>query len=284
MKVLVTGATGFIGNYVIEELLEKNIEVIATSTNINKAKTFDWFKKVNYFPFVFSNKIEINLFEYFNKPNALIHLAWQGLPNYKADFHLTENLPQQKLFLSNLIENGLRNITVTGTCFEYGMQEGELSEAMICIPDNAYAQAKHELNLFLQELCLTKPLLSKWVRLFYMYGKGQNPKSLISQLDAAIENNESLFNMSGGEQVRDFLRVEEVAKNIVTIALQNKFVGVINCCSGYPITVKQFVENYLKATNRKINLNLGYYPYPDFEPFAFWGNNTKLNKILNEAY
>ncbi len=282
MKVLVTGATGFIGNYVINELLQRNIKVIASSTNIDKAKTCTWFNKVTYIPFTFSTEASTNLFEYFNKPNKLIHLAWQGLPNFKADFHLTENLPQQKIFLKNIIDSGLTDITVTGTCFEYGMQEGELNEEMECKPDNTYAKAKHELHLFLQQLCLTKPLLNKWIRLFYMYGKGQNSKSLISQLDAALENNEAIFNMSGGEQIRDFLPIEEVAKNIVTIALQNKFVGTINCCSGKPIAVKQFVLDYLKTKNKNIELNLGYYPYPDFEPLKFWGSAEKLNKITNQ--
>lgn len=275
MKVLVTGATGYIGNYVIEELLKRGIDVIATSTNIEKSKSTNWFNKVQYIPFTFSKNVDINLFEYFNQPDILIHLAWQGLPNYKADFHLTENLLQQKIFLQNLLENGLKNLTVTGTCFEYGMQQGELNETLECKPDNAYAKAKNELRLYLEQLNINL----KWVRLFYMYGKGQNPKSLIAQLDSALVNNDSVFNMSGGEQVRDFLPIEEVAQNIVNIALQSRVTGVINCCSGKPITVKQFVLDYLKEKNKEIKLNLGYYPYPNFEPMSFWGNNNKLKSI-----
>lgn len=275
-KILVTGATGFIGNYVIEQLLQRNFSVIATSSNIEKAKQFSWFNKVKYVEFDF-NKLDnnINYFEYFNKPESLIHLAWQGLPNYKADFHITQNLPSHKLLLNNLITNGLHNITVTGTCFEYGLQEGELNENMECKPDNAYAIAKNELRIYLEKFAINL----KWVRLFYMYGKGQNPKSLIAQLETALENNEQLFNMSGGEQVRDFLPVEKVAANIVNIAMQTNVGGVINCCSGNPITVKQFVLDYLNKRNKKIELNLGYYPYSDFEPMSFWGNNNKLNSI-----
>lgn len=281
MKVLVTGATGFIGNYVIEELLKRNVDIIATSTNIDKAKTTSWFTKVQYIPFTFSKNLDINLFEYFNQPDILIHLAWQGLPNYKADFHLTENLPQQKIFLQNLIENRLKNITVSGTCFEYGMQEGELCETMECKPDNAYAIAKNELRIYLEKLQQKQPFSFKWIRLFYMYGKGQSPKSLISQLDAALENGDEVFNMSGGEQIRDFLPIEQVAQNLVDIALQKKVEGIINNCSGKPITVKDFVQQYLQSKNKNIELNLGYYPYPDFEPFEFWGNNERLKSIYN---
>ena len=85
--------------------------------------------------------------------------------------------------------------------------------------------------------------------------------------------------MSGGEQTRDFLPVDKVAEYIVTIAMQTKTTGIINCCSGVPVTVKQLVSNYLKTKNKSIKLNLGYYPYPDFEPMHFWGDNSKLKSI-----
>lgn len=282
MKVLVTGATGFIGNYVIEELLMQNIKVVATSSKVTKAKEKSWFSKVEYYPFNFNIDNLQNLYDYFNKPTHLIHLAWQGLPNYNEDFHLKECLPQQKNFLNNLINNGLHDITVTGTCFEYGMQEGELKETIDCKPANNYAIAKNELRIHLEKFKKEANLSFKWLRLFYMYGNGQNSKSLIPQLNDALQKKEPIFNMSGGEQIRDFMSVEEVAKNIVTIALQNKIEGLINCCSGNPITVKQFVLNYLKTKNATIKLNLGYYPYPNFEPFKFWGNTEKLNKIINK--
>ena len=109
--------------------------------------------------------------------------------------------------------------------------------------------------------------------------QGQNPNSLLSQLDRALVNGDAVFNMSGGEQVRDYLPVEKVAENIVKIALQQNVTGIINCCSGKGITVKEFVENYLKEKNKTITLNLGYYPYADYEPMSFWGDDRKL-KIL----
>ena len=114
-----------------------------------------------------------------------------------------------------------------------------------------------------------------------MYGKGQNPNSLFSQLDRALENNERVFNMSDGEQLRDYLPVESVAKYIVKIALQNKYNDIINCCSGKPISIRRLIEDYLKKKNRAINLNFGYYSYPEYEPIAFWGNDSILKLILS---
>jgi dTDP-6-deoxy-L-talose 4-dehydrogenase (NAD+) len=280
-KVLVTGATGFIGNYVIEELLKQGCAVVASSANPIKAKDKNWFKKVQYIPFDLKQfDLATNYQNYFDQPDLVIHLAWEGLPNYKASFHIEENLPRHFAFIKNLVANGQKDITVTGTCFEYGMQEGCLSEEMETRPANPYAIAKDGLRKQIQGLQQEYVFYFKWVRLLYMYGAGQNPNSLLSQLDRALENGEAVFNMSGGEQIRDYLPVEKVAANITAIALQQNITGMINCSSGKGISVKEFVQNYLKEKNKNIVLNFGYYPYPDYEPMNFWGDNEKLKKIV----
>ena len=184
--------------------------------------------------------------------------------------------------LHNLISNGLKDITLTGTCLEYGMQEGCMSEDMPVYPSNPYAIAKDELRKYMEALQQQHSFSFKWIRLFYMYGKGQNQNTLLSQLDKALQNGEIVFNMSGGEQTRDYLPVEKVAENIVNIALQNNVEGIINCCSGIPVTIKEFVEAYLQATGKMIKLNLGYYPYTNYEPMHFGGSTEKLNEILSK--
>ena len=130
-KILITGATGFIGKFVIEELLKNNYQVIATSSAKEKATKKNWFTQVDYIEFnlkEFDNTV--NYQQYFNYPDAVIHLAWEGLPNYKSAFHTEENLPRHFAFIKNLVTNGQKNITITGTCFEYGMQQGCLTESM----------------------------------------------------------------------------------------------------------------------------------------------------------
>lgn len=280
-KVLVTGATGFIGNYVVQQLLQRDVAVIASSANAQKAGTFSWYNKVQYIPFQFENfDPAINYYRFFGEPDLMIHLAWEGLPNYKSSFHTDINLPRHFALLQNLVQHGLTDLAITGTCFEYGMQEGCLREDMPVFPANPYALAKNMLREQLQAFQQQHPFSLKWIRLFYMFGKGQNPNSLLSQLDKALAAGESVFNMSGGEQERDYLPVEKVAEYIATIAGQQQITDIINCCSGQPVKVKDFVNDYLAQKKQTIMLNLGYYPYPDYEPMRFWGNNTKLKNIL----
>lgn len=282
MKILVTGATGFIGNYVINELLKGDYEIIATARSKKKDIYSSWLHKVTYFS-ANLNEDKKDWFTFFNEPDKLIHLAWENLPNYKELFHFERNLPNNYLFLKNLIENGLGDITVTGTCFEYGFQEGELSEEQIPIPNNPYGIAKNTLRIFLEELQKNKNFKLKWIRLFYPYGKGQSPTSILSLLDEAIDDGDQVFNMSGGEQLRDYLPINIMAEYITKIAMYKDNIGVINCCSGKPISVRKLVENHLiERENTDMQLNLGYYPYPTHEPMAFWGCRKKLEKLMKK--
>jgi len=273
MKILVTGATGFIGRYVVERLLKRSCDVIATS--LEEVASLP----CRYMP---ANLKEsgISWFERFEHPDAVIHLAWEGLPNYNELFHIERNLPVSYYFLKNLIESGVKNINVIGTCFEYGLQEGCLSEDLPPKPITTYGVAKNTLRIFLEELRKKQDFDLKWIRLFYLYGTGQSKNSILELLKSALERGDEVFNMSGGEQLRDYLPVETVAENIVKIALQNEVQGIINNGSGQPISIRRLVEEFLKRENKNIDLKLGYYPYTAYEPLAFWANTEKLRGLL----
>ncbi|OGV32592.1 MAG: epimerase [Lentisphaerae bacterium GWF2_45_14] len=280
MKILVTGASGFIGSHVVKRLLSLGHEVVATARNQEKIRTFDWADKIRFIQSDL-NEAKDNYFDFFENPDICIHLAWEGLPDYKSLFHIERNLPANYAFIKNMLANGLKDITVTGTCFEYGMQNGPLSENMLTIPNTPYSLAKDTLRKFIEQLKKTMEFNFKWVRLFYLYGEGQSSRSLFSQLAAALKNGDEVFNMSGGEQLRDYLSVDEVASGIVKTALQKKVTGIINCCSGKPVSVRKLVDDYIAASGRSIRLNPGYYPYADYEPMAFWGEHKKIDSIEN---
>lgn len=281
MKVLVTGSTGFIGRYVVPLLLNHELDVVATSRDKKKARQFDWYNEVEYIPCDISNS-SIDFFSFFGEPEIIIHLAWDGLPNYKSPFHVEKNLPANCLFLKNFLDGGVKKMVATGTCYEYGMQCGCLSEDMATLPVTQYGLAKDTLRKYLEMLIPEYNVSFNWVRLFYMYGDGQNEYSLVPQLKKAILSGDTIFNMSGGEQLRDYLNAETVAEYICRIALQTEINGVLNCCSGKPISIRRFVEKIISEMNSDISPNPGYYPYPDYEPLAFWGDVSRLKKIIGD--
>lgn len=283
MKVLVTGATGFIGRHVVAELLRQGgCQVVATSLNQAKAEKCEWYRQVQYVPCNLhqASPDDYNLFA---QPDILIHLAWPGLPNYHQRFHFEENLPADYAFLKNMVASGLKRLIITGTCFEYGLQNGCLGEDTLAQPVTNYALAKDTLRKFMEALLVDYPEVSfAWLRLFYMFGLGQNPKSLLGQLEETIQNKEPVFNMSGGEQLRDYLPVETVARYIARLAVLAEVTGIINVCSGQPVSVRKMVEDWINTRDVAIKLNLGHYPYVNYEPMAFWGDNKKLLKLLKE--
>ena len=278
---MVTGATGFVGRHVVSELLTRGHSVIAVARDLKRAQEMPWFERVEF--------IECDLHENFQTllnaeylPDVLVHLAWPGLPNYQDFFHINKNLPVDLTFLEAVVKSGVSHVMVAGTCLEYGMQYGPLTEIMDTKPSTPYGFAKDALRKALQLLQEEKQFTLQWMRLFYIYGEGQNKKSLLAQLDRAIDEGGVVFNMSSGDQLRDYLPIQEVAKNFV-IALENPQVeGVINCCSGSPISVFDLVQQRCLAKASNIKLNRGYYPYPSYEPLAFWGVPEKLSLLSLE--
>lgn len=275
MKIAMTGASGFIGRHVLTDLLKQGVEIVAVTRGTLPAELSRVVRTV---------KVDIsrpipNCFEKIGCPEILIHLAWDGLPNYKSLHHFETELPRQYHFLKTMVESGLPSLLVTGTCFEYGKQSGSLSEEMLAKPNNPYGYAKNALRLQLEFLQSTNPFSLTWARLFYMYGQGQSNTSLFTKLKEAVVRGDKVFNMSGGEQLRDYLPVGEIARQIVRLAMLKRNIGVVNICSGEPVSVRKLVERWLHENNWKIELNLGHYPYPDYEPMAFWGDSSRIDSI-----
>lgn len=275
-KIAVTGASGFIGRHVLAELKRHPVDVVAVTRDAGSIADAGSSIQVVEMDIA---QTGADSYERLGRPDVLIHLAWDGLPNYKSLHHFENQLPKQYRFLKALIEAGLPALLVAGTCFEYGMQSGALSEDMVPSPCTSYGYAKDALRRQLEFLGSAGSYKLIWARLFYVYGDGQSKNSLFQQLQAAVRRGDRKFNMSGGEQLRDYLPVKEVAHLILKLALCG-YGGVFNVCAGEPISVRRLVENWIQQNASGIKLNLGHYPYPDYEPMAFWGNSSKLKACL----
>ena len=280
LNILVTGATGFIGRHVLDRLREENVSVTVLSRDLSRLSDL----KNCYDHAIEMNIADAsdNIYELTGSPDILIHLAWEGLPDYYSLHHYEQVLPQQYTFLKSMISGGLKSILVTGTCFEYGMQNGCLSEDAPAMPDNPYGFAKDTLHRQLLYLNKEIPFVLTWCRLFYIWGEGQSEKSLYSQLSAAIARGDRIFNMSEGDQLRDYLHVKDIADYLVQLALKNNKSVTVNIGSGRPISIRKLIENWIELNHWNIELNPGFYPYPTYEPMEFWADTTRLKQLLNQ--
>ena len=167
-----------------------------------------------------------------------------------------------------------------GTCAEYGKRNGELKETFKTKPLNNYAKAKDKLKKSLFNFFKNDKTIILWGRLFYVYGKDQKSRTVYGQLSNAIKSRTKVFNMTKGDQIRDYLNVKDVSKIIYKILINSKKSEVINICSGNPISLKSHVKKWIKNKACKLKINYGFYKNSNKEIKRFWGSTKKLNKLL----
>jgi len=280
MRVAVTGASGFVGRHVLAELRKRPLEIVAVTRTPERLDRSAG--ELEVVRMDLAERIE-DPHRLLGSPDVLMHLAWGGLPNYRDAFHLERELPAQRRFLEDCVLGGLGRLAVSGTCFEYGLRPGELDEGMPADPVTAYGQAKDRLRAHLERLRENRPFELAWMRLFYLYGEGQYPRSLYPLLMAAIDRGERTFDMSPGDQSRDYLPMTEAARLMVDLALRPGHVGVVNVCSGDPVRVADLAQRWLDERRAGIALNLGRLDYAKDEPLHFWGSRRRLDTLLAVA-
>lgn len=275
MKIAIIGASSFVGKNLILLLIKKKIEVVATynksKKKLIKSKFIEW-KKLD----ISLNKI--NHYKFLGNPDVVINLAWRDIPNYLSKSHL-KTYVFQKRFNKNLIKNGLQNLIVLGTCYEYGNVKGKISENFNCRPTIPYSIAK--LKLLKSILILKKKYEFKftWLRPFFVYGFNEKRKTLYSIIKEIDKGKKIKINVCG-KLIRDFLSVNYLVNIIIKILKLNKDVGILNVCSGKKTTIRNFIKKNLRNKNKINDINMNAKNPNFFEPKFFWGSTKKLRKIL----
>lgn len=214
------------------------------------------------------------------RPTHVILLSWPGLPNYQEPFHVTRNLPACVELIEQLAGAGLKRLVVSGTCYEYGLQNGPLKEEQLTDPVNCYAIAKDTLRRTIERRYSVQDLQWCWVRIFYPYGHGQNPRSFLASLQRALDRGEPSFSMSSGRQVRDFVPVSQVARLLLRLATHHDAHGIYNCGSGQPISLRELAEERISKSAASTLLRVGVVPDRLDEPLAFWADTSKSDTLI----
>lgn len=272
-KVLVTGANGYLGRHVVKELLNRGYEVLAADFRYDGVDE----RAIRVEEPIFSGKE--NIYELMGKPDVCIHLAWRNGFVHNDDSHILD-LPSHYTFIKNMIAGGLKSISIMGTMHEVGYWEGAVDEHTPTNPISLYGIAKDALRNITFNLTMNKDVSVHWLRAYYIMGDDLKNNSIFSKLVQAEQEGKEKFPFTSGKNKYDFITVQELAKQIVAASVQDQITGIINVCTGEPISLADKVESFIKENDFKIKLEYGAYPDRPYDSDAIWGDATKIRKIL----
>ncbi len=275
MKILVTGANGYIGSKVVRELCDSGVDVVATDFRNNNIDSRAKFVEADIF------KDNDNWFEFFEEPDVCLHLAWRDGFIHISDKHMLD-LSSHYRFLTNLISHGLPKVAAMGTMHEVGYHEGAIDENTPCNPLSQYGIAKNALRKSLELYSSQHNCMFQWLRAYYIYGDDSFGNSIFCKIRKAVEEGKTEFPFTSGKNKYDFIHVDELARQIAASVIQDKILGIINVCSGKPITLAEQVEWYIKKNKLPIKLDYGRYPDRPYDSPCIYGDDTKIKKIMED--
>lgn len=272
-KIAVTGAGGYIGRHTVSALLDMGAEVIAADIAIDGIDPRAVALKMD----VFSENTDI--YRKLDCPDACLHMAWRDGFIHDSPLHMG-CLSAHYQFIRNMLDGGLKQLAVMGTMHEVGYYEGSIDENTQCNPISMYGIAKDALRRSTFHMVEGTDVVLQWLRAFYIYGDDRKNHSVFSKLLEADEDGKEFFPFNSGTNKYDFIHVKDLAKQLAASVMQTEVDGIINCCTGNPVSLAQKVENFIKEKKLKIKLQYGVFPDRPYDSPGEWGNPDKINKIL----
>ena len=271
MRIMVTGADGYIGRGVVSQLLDAGHKVMAMGL-CSCGLSHDNLEE--HVGDVFSYDFQSN-----ENPDVLLHLAWRNGFSHNDISHL-DDLSKHYLIIKAALEAGVKRIAVMGSMHEVGYHEGAVDENTPCNPTTPYGVAKNALRQLTGELCRQHGAQMQWLRGFYLVSNDGRGCSIFSKIVAAEREGKDEFPFTSGRCKYDFLPYEEFCRQVVAVVEQDEVNGIINICSGEPISLGDYIEHFINDNG--FSIKLGYDKSPDrpYDSPAIWGDAAKIRKIL----
>ncbi len=280
MRVLLTGAGGFIGAQVARALLTRGAEVHAVVRDRSRAPRLD----------AIASELTIHEADLVDpaatarviaasEPDTCVHGAWYAVPGKYLD--APENLTHVAAstdLAQRLVHAGCKRLVGLGTCFEYDTSLGSLlRESSPTRPRFLYAASKLALHDMLSAYAPLAKLGFAWCRIFYQYGPMEARERLVPHVIDRLLGGQTAETSEGG-QVRDFLHVADVGAAIATVAL-SELEGAVNIGSGVPVTVREVVEAIARLCGAEDRVRFGALPYRANDPMHVCADVTRLASL-----
>lgn len=272
MRILVTGANGYLGQGIVKRLLDDGVNVVATDFSVQNVDK----RAVALCCDLFSVE---NPFDYFKKPDVVLHLAWRDGFVHNSLSHIND-LPKHFKFLNKMIQNEVSRIAITGSMHEIGFFEGSIDETTPTNPLSLYGVSKNALRQAIQLQCEQNHKTFQWLRGYYIVGNTEYGSSIFSKITQSEKQEKKLFPFTTGKNQWDFIDYDEFCMQVAATVEQETINGIINICSGHPEKLSDRVERFIKENGYKIKLDYGKYPDRPYDSKAVWGNEKKIQAIL----
>ncbi len=275
--ILVTGASGYIGRHVVRALKDRGAQVICVDRIVDAQCEGDACYGVDLLDPAVDVIDLIGMV-----PDACVHLAWRNGFNHNDPSHMLD-LSAHFAFLVGLADAGVRQIAVMGSMHEVGYWEGAIDEDTPCNPLSLYGVAKNALRGGLAVAFASRSVVFQWIRAFYLFGDDTNAQSIFGKICQAAAEGQDTFPFTSGKNLYDFLEIDELASQIAAVLLQDEVSGIINCCSGEPMSLGEKIEAYIEDRGFAISLDYGAFPDRPYDSPGVWGDPSRIRGIMSDT-
>lgn len=271
--VIVTGAGGYLGVHVVAALIDRGHNVTAVLRPGSSAPVDPR-----------ASVLEADILAPDFAPTAwgdaaaLVHLAWKDGFQHNSRAHM-EQLSAHYHLLTSAAEAGISRIVALGTMHEVGYWEGAITAETPTNPRAQYGIAKDALRRSLP-FALPDSTSLAWARAYYIYGDDRRSNSVFRKLLEAADEGRLTFPFTSGKNLYDFIRVEELGRQIAALTDATEITGTVNCCSGEPKSLASQVEEFITEHGLDITLEYGAFPDRVYDSPGVWGDATIIREVM----